>query len=249
MPVPQLVSNDVLRRIQDCLSKSRVTEVMLQSLEKDAEKIKPQDLVVYLIARGLIAGLRGNLPKVRELYNSASYLSDGYAVHQNFSVALAKACGYHAAFEATKDARRTADLSNPRLVMTVGHNAVLYGCVEEALEMRTLLQNLQPGVEDEQFMAAMVELDSLGFSHIHEKLMLVYDVLERHQVVVYSVKLNIQDVFDSTYAEYVFQVGEQDVDTLMDYQFEADGAVAQYEIDNDLPAESLGFRFTRRRKS
>ena len=115
--------------------------------------------------------------------------------------------------------------------------------------MRTLLQNLQPGVEDEQFMAAMVELDSLGFSHIHEKLMLVYDVLERHQVVVYSVKLNIQDVFDSTYAEYVFQVGEQDVDTLMDYQFEADGAVAQYEIDNDLPAESLGFRFTRRRKS
>lgn len=248
-PRPQTITNDILRRIKGCLSKPHVPSLMLIRLEADAEKIKSVDPASYYIALGLIYGLRGDLVKVTQLYTAATYYTDASYVHQNFSVALAKACGYHAALQATRDALRAADLSNPEIVKNLGHNAVLYGLVEEALKMRTIMQKLRPGTADEQFMAAMVELEALGFSHIHEKLMLVYSVLERHKVVVYSVNLMIQDIGDTPYAEYVFQVGETDLDRLVEYQFEADNAVAQYELENDLPVESLGFRFTRQRLS
>jgi hypothetical protein len=246
-PNPQLITNNLLRRIEECWHQVKVTDIKLLSLEDDAKKLKAANPLDYYITSGLIAGLRGDLPRVGDLYTAATHSSDSYLVHYNFSMAFAKAGGYRLALLAVIRAFQTADLTNSVSVLNLGYSAMRYGLIKEALRMRVILEKLQADKFNGEFLAAIPELSNLGFTNVHEKIMLVYDVLEKHRVIVHNVELQIYNLLGEDYAEYVFEVGIEDVKHLVEYQFEADGAVAQYEIDNNLPIDSLGFRFTRQK--
>lgn len=248
-PNPQLITDSLVRRLNDCYNQLNVPDLKLIRLEEDALKLREQDRAAGEMVLGLIAGLRADKDQVHRHYDAAKYFGDQFFIHRNFSVALAGARDYQASLKALQDAIRTVDVTNPTELSFLCTSAVLFGLTEVIMEMRDKLKLLQGSNFDESFLPSIEKLQQLNIRDLHEQVMLVLGILGSHGVQVYEIAVNVSPLYHEEYAEYVIQISEQDSERLAQYQIEIYDAVAQYEINHDLPSQPIGFRLVQREPS
>lgn len=243
MAQPELLTDSLLSRIfQAYEKKGEVPVFTLNRYEDDAKKVLKQDRYAGELLLGMIAGLRRDADAVGKHYKTAAHLANSLATHHNFVHAFERANDYSAAKAAVLASLETLDKSAPADLDHVSANALFYGLVDEAVQLRDKLKKLK-SKEDTDFFFEGVQ--AAAIPHLQDLLMAVYAVLAQHELIITRRATLSQQLYGSNFFEYVFSVLENDAAKLAQYQYEVCEAVAAYEVKHNLASSPVSFRLER----
>ena len=246
MAQPASLTTSLFPRIVESYHSGKVADFTLCRYEEDARKIMQSNRYDGEMVMGLIEGLRHNLEGVRAHYRAATALRDEFITHHNFINAFANAYDYRAAREAVVASIRTMDPSNPSDVEDASSSAFLYGLVDEALRLQSDLRKLRGDRENTESIQAVEDLHALNIPDLPGILLLAYDEIAKHKLILFKATLNLSELYGEQYAEYVLTVNECPVEQLARCQEAVYQALTRYELEHNLPPLPFGIRLIRR---
>lgn len=243
MAQPELLTDSLLPRIFQAYEKKGETPVFtLNRYEDDAKKVLKQDRYAGELLLGMIAGLRRDADAVGKHYKTAAHLANSVATHHNFVHAFERANDYSGAKAAVLASLETLDKSSPEDLELVSDNALFYGLVDEAVQLCDKLKKLKSKEDANLFLEGV---QAAAIPHLQDLLMAVYAVLARHKLIITRRATVLQQLYGSSFFEYVFSVLEKDAAKLAQHQYEICEAVAAYEVEHNLTSSPVSFQLER----